>query len=947
MRRILLTLGGAVLGAFLAASGTAYALGSPIFTFGGGTGSTSPSGILSGDNGATNHLNTVTIGSGLSFTGGTLSATGGGGGSGNVATSSQETSGRIPFWTSTNGTPALLSGGSANLTWNNSTNLFTVGGNASTTQLSVSGNTYLDTGTTGGVSIATTSILGSLTVNSTNAVTGLTYGSELNMGQIPVVALVGGSTNDDKFTPAIYAYALGKSSVTDPDPTAGIYAEDNGGTLSATGGPNAAVYAIQDTAFSTGGQNYALYATGGFNYLGGNTGIGTTTPYSTLSIGGNVVVGASSPGGTLGDLFIPKYGTSAGAFAAFDSTGKLISTTTPSGGSGTVTSISLVGIDGVTPITTTGTITAQISTSTVPSVGGLAYWTGAGTPSTVGTIATSSISFSTAFTLSGGAAFSDVGTVGGVLSCNAASGLTPNSQLGCISHTDWNTFNGKQNSIVFTTSGTSGAATFDGTNLNIPQYISGKVATSSSEVANEFPFWTTNSATPALLSGTSNLFNSSGNIGVATSSPWAQFAIGMASTTPGLVVGVAGSSSPSLYVGPANANGYVGFGTSVPDSPITIDMNSVTPPVLGAFTGTTFHSVGANALANRIVQDSFGAATVYSLRRADGTGASPIALASGDNVFTFGGAGYTGAAYSSTKAQFNMVTTQAWTATANGIAFNWLVTPNNSTTLFEAMRLDQSGYLGIGTTSPFAEVNIATSSVSVLPGGAFGQLGLTDPNGGLNLKNLLLSYEKGTFSISTVTDTNGSSTLPEFRLDSNGIPFFSSLATGVLHSVAGVISSSLISLTSDVTGILGISNGGTGLNSIGASSTVLTSNGSSAVWQAVGGSSAPNITYATSTTGAYLQFNVTAGQHLLINYGGWASGCNLGAPEFTLFIKPNTYAASITPDTNAITMADVSGTRVCATQLFYEYQATTTDMITVENQATAAMNEVRLTVQQF
>lgn len=162
----------------------------------GGTGTSTPSGILYGDAGATTHLNTVGIGTGLSFTGGTLSATGGsssfsttsanywaslglsfsttsenfyksvnnyfsttstsyftslglsfsttssnawsaaglgfsttstdywktqrsfGSGSSLIGTSSSETSTQIPFWTTTGGTPALLSGGSANLTWN-------------------------------------------------------------------------------------------------------------------------------------------------------------------------------------------------------------------------------------------------------------------------------------------------------------------------------------------------------------------------------------------------------------------------------------------------------------------------------------------------------------------------------------------------------------------------------------------------------------------------------------------------------------------------------------------------------------------------------------------------------------------------------------------------------------------------------------------------------------
>ncbi|MGB4076413.1 MAG: hypothetical protein WBK28_01775, partial [Minisyncoccia bacterium] len=49
----------------------------------------------------------TTIGSGLSFDGTTLSATGGGG-SGTVSTSTSETSGNVAYWTSTSGTPATL-----------------------------------------------------------------------------------------------------------------------------------------------------------------------------------------------------------------------------------------------------------------------------------------------------------------------------------------------------------------------------------------------------------------------------------------------------------------------------------------------------------------------------------------------------------------------------------------------------------------------------------------------------------------------------------------------------------------------------------------------------------------------------------------------------------------------------------------------------------------------
>lgn len=44
---------------------------------------------------------------------------------------------------------------------------------------------------------------------------------------------------------------------------------------------------------------------------------------------------------------------------------------------------------------------------------------------------------------------------------------------GYLTSTDWNTFNGKQNALTLTTTGTSGAATLVGSTLNIPQYAGG------------------------------------------------------------------------------------------------------------------------------------------------------------------------------------------------------------------------------------------------------------------------------------------------------------------------------------------------------------------------------------------------------------------------------------------------------------------------------------------
>lgn len=75
------------------------------------------------------------------------------GGSGNVSTSSLETAFQVPYWTSTAGTPALLSGGNSGFTYDGTKVTATY---ASTTALTSSGSAYFAT-SGGSVGIGTTS----------------------------------------------------------------------------------------------------------------------------------------------------------------------------------------------------------------------------------------------------------------------------------------------------------------------------------------------------------------------------------------------------------------------------------------------------------------------------------------------------------------------------------------------------------------------------------------------------------------------------------------------------------------------------------------------------------------------------------------------------------------------------------------------------------------------
>ena len=94
----------------------------------------------------------------------------------------------------------------------------------------------------------------------------------------------------------------------------------------------------------------------------------------------------------------------------------------------------------------------------------------------------------------------------GVFSIQVANG----SQNGYLSSTDWSTFNNKQGTITLTTTGTSGAATFSGGTLNIPNYTAGFTTSSTDTLSNKRVqprvVSTTSSATPSINTDNTDIF---------------------------------------------------------------------------------------------------------------------------------------------------------------------------------------------------------------------------------------------------------------------------------------------------------------------------------------------------------------------------------------------------------------------------------------------------------
>lgn len=139
-----------------------------------------------------------------------------------------------------------------------------------------------------------------------------------------------------------------------------------------------------------------------------------------------------------------------------------------------------------------------------------------------------------------------------------------------------------------------------------------------------------------------------------------------------------------------------------------------------AITDTAFQIVGADTKIGRIQVNSFGAIAAVSVTRANGTGASPTAIVSGDQIGGFNSFGYRtsgGAAYSGPSSSVQSFATENWTSTANGTKIVLATTPNLSTTLTTALTVDNNQST---TLSPANDV-----SGLVLTGGSITGSGTT------------------------------------------------------------------------------------------------------------------------------------------------------------------------------------------------------------------------------
>jgi hypothetical protein len=130
-------------------------------------------------------------------------------------------------------------------------------------------------------------------------------------------------------------------------------------------------------------------------------------------------------------------------------------------------------------------------------------------------------------------------------------------------------------------------------------------------------------------------------------------------------------------------------------------------------------------LANPVM-DNYGVKTVVKGRRANGASGSPTAIASGDTLVTYQGAGWYvtgGPAFNSYGAEMRAEATENYTSTAQGSRWVWQVTPNTTATPADAMWLEQDASLrvkgglgmkaGVGAGSTVTQGTSRTTAVSI------------------------------------------------------------------------------------------------------------------------------------------------------------------------------------------------------------------------------------------
>ena len=293
------------------------------------------------------------------------------------------------------------------------------------------------------------------------------------------------------------------------------------------------------------------------------------------------------------------------------------------------------------------------------------------------------------------------------------------------------------------------------------------------------------------------------------------FALGGLNSATGAATGDRGAVSGQFSFSGASANGYLGFNSNDGFPSNNTLAKPVTAGVYGIYLGTTSDRYGIfGENENTDATSSINKIAIYG--RSNNTNGNRIGVL-GDAMNSGGG---------------------------------------NS----------RAGVLGL---SGAASVNISSN----ISGTSAAVMGISEP-GDYTLFGYSPTSTAGNPLIAVASDIGGTKN-NKFRIDANG-QITTSLTTAgfVKTTVGGVLSSSsTVALTTEVSGVLPVSNGGTGLNTV-TSNGILVGNGTGNL----------SVTAAPSATGQVLQWNGSAWVPTAFNGIGWGLTGNSGTNPSTNYI---------------------------------------------------------------
>jgi len=171
------------------------------------------------------------------------------------------------------------------------------------------------------------------------------------------------------------------------------------------------------------------------------------------------------------------------------------------------------------------------------------------------------------------------------------------------------------------------------------------------------------------------------------------------------------SATSSIFANTTNS--FIGIGTASPNARLTVSNNAGTPTttIPAATVGYFASADNANTF---LTLDAYGSQhSDLLLRQARGTMAAPTASQANDVIGQIQARGYGASGFASgARASMQLNAAENWTDAAQGTYMTFSVTPKLSTTLTEAMRIDSTGNIGIGTTSPAAKLGINTGGTN-------------------------------------------------------------------------------------------------------------------------------------------------------------------------------------------------------------------------------------------